>query len=408
MASSATSSLRLEKQGVGENDNTWGVKLNTDMDLIDDAIAGYTTIALGGSSYTLNTADFASDEARHTMLEFSGALVSAISVIIPGVSKTYDIRNRTTGGFNTTVRQSGGSGFAVPQGTNVRLLTDGVTVVAAGYPVSADQSTIDAKIQAVGDVRYAQVSVSSAFTNPIFMVSAAINEAKSFTITAAATIDLMSTTGNFVDVSGETNIVSFGSAVAGTRRLIRAVTTVNLTNNNNTLLLEGKANTFLVPQDSAEAIALGGLAWQVPDIKRRVRPKFSARAATGQLIPAGSLATKIEFNTEEFDNNDNYSTANYRFVPSVPGIYQVNGMFTILSLSAGRFLSIHIYKNGSKIKTSFIAAPTSDSYMAAVNQLVDMNGTTDFLEIYGETNDTVARNVRTESFLSHFSACLVN
>ena len=39
MASTFTAKLRLEKQGQGENANSWGTLLNTLLDLVDVAIA---------------------------------------------------------------------------------------------------------------------------------------------------------------------------------------------------------------------------------------------------------------------------------------------------------------------------------------------------------------------------------
>ena len=51
MASSYTSRIRLTKQADGENPNTWGTILNNQViDLVDDAIASYTTISIGSAA----------------------------------------------------------------------------------------------------------------------------------------------------------------------------------------------------------------------------------------------------------------------------------------------------------------------------------------------------------------------
>ena len=51
MASTFTSSLRLTKQGDGDNPNSWGVVLNDGViSLVDDAIAAYTTISIGSAA----------------------------------------------------------------------------------------------------------------------------------------------------------------------------------------------------------------------------------------------------------------------------------------------------------------------------------------------------------------------
>ena len=51
MASSYTSRIRLTKQADGENPNTWGTILNNQViDLVDDAIASYSTISIGSAA----------------------------------------------------------------------------------------------------------------------------------------------------------------------------------------------------------------------------------------------------------------------------------------------------------------------------------------------------------------------
>ena len=51
MASTFTSRIRLNKQGDGDNPNSWGVVLNDGViSLVDDAIAAYTTISIGSAA----------------------------------------------------------------------------------------------------------------------------------------------------------------------------------------------------------------------------------------------------------------------------------------------------------------------------------------------------------------------
>jgi hypothetical protein len=54
-------------------------------------------------------------------------------------------------------------------------------------------------------------------------------------------------------------------------------------------------------------------------------PAFSAYQSSGQTL-SSATATKLNFQTEEFDTNNNFdSTTNMRFTPTVAGYYQVNG-----------------------------------------------------------------------------------
>lgn len=103
MPSTATTRLRLEKQGNDENDSTWGTKANTVFDLIDHAIAGMTSFTLSGSK-TLSNTNYAADEARAIFLNITSG--TGGTVTIPNVEKVYVVRNATSG----TVTFTTGSG----------------------------------------------------------------------------------------------------------------------------------------------------------------------------------------------------------------------------------------------------------------------------------------------------------
>lgn len=145
MASTYTTRIRLEKQGSGDNDSTWGTVLNQNViDLIDTAIAGYTTISLAGGDVSLTANDGTTDESRSAVLRLTGTLTGHTGVYLPlNVSKIYVVRNATSGAYNATVLISGGSGHVVPQGGSVIVYTDGVTVspafdsVGLGYGTAA-------------------------------------------------------------------------------------------------------------------------------------------------------------------------------------------------------------------------------------------------------------------------------
>ena len=94
MASTFTSSLRLTKQGDGDNPNSWGVVLNDGViSLVDDAIAGYTTVELGAAAtVTLSAIDGGGDVPRSAFLELKGSVGGSnntISMIIPAQSVSY-------------------------------------------------------------------------------------------------------------------------------------------------------------------------------------------------------------------------------------------------------------------------------------------------------------------------------
>lgn len=124
MSSTPTTRLRLEKQGAGENNNTWGApKLNTVLDLVDFAIGGRVAFNLSGS-ITLTATNYATDQARGMFLDVAGG--SGGTITIPAVEKLYFLRNGTTG--SVVVTTGGTTNATVPPLNSRWIITDGNNV----------------------------------------------------------------------------------------------------------------------------------------------------------------------------------------------------------------------------------------------------------------------------------------
>lgn len=130
MPSTFSNLLRFEKQANGENDTTWGAKLNTVIELIEDGIAGIAAVSMADANYTLTTANSASDEARMAILSVASTTLTATrDVIVPTSSKTYIVKNATTGGQSIRVKTSAGTGITIPNGRTMPVFCDGTNVV---------------------------------------------------------------------------------------------------------------------------------------------------------------------------------------------------------------------------------------------------------------------------------------
>ena len=114
-------------------------------------------------------------------------------------------------------------------------------------------------------------------------------------------------------------------------------------------------------------------------------PAFSAYSSAGANI-SSSTWTKVTLDTETFDTNSNFdSTTNYRFTPTVAGYYQIN--FQIACGSSGNnayWQWSSIYKNGTSYvsNTNVNGSSALQSFTWATNQLIYMNGSSDYLEFY--------------------------
>ena len=118
-------------------------------------------------------------------------------------------------------------------------------------------------------------------------------------------------------------------------------------------------------------------------------PAFSAYPSGDQSFSA-STWTKVTFATEEFDTNNNFASS--RFTPTVAGYYQINAsVFISFSGSPPSITQTAIYKNGSAYRSGYMAHTTSGPYGAAeVADLVFLNGSSDYIEVYVWSNSATA------------------
>jgi len=244
MTASYTSRLRLVKQGDGDNPNTWGTVLNDGMiSLVDDAIAGYTTVELGAAAtVTLSAIDGAGDVPRSAFLELKGSVGGShntISMIIPAQSKSYVINNKvsanTTASDIVKVKTASGTGYTVPFGAIGLVICDGTSVFATntkgqgfGTAASADvgTGTTDVPDVSIADVRYVRTSVTANTTvRGDFVVEAGSlkvgTSARAYnpitTLTDAASIAVDFALGNnfLVTIGGNRTLAAPTNAVAG-------------------------------------------------------------------------------------------------------------------------------------------------------------------------------------------------
>jgi len=110
MASSYSTDLKLELMVTGEKPNQWGDITNTNLNLVQQAIAGFESIALTSTNTTLSMTDATISNARNAVLKFTGTLSANSTVYVQsGIEKTYIVDNATTGAYTLAFNQVGGS-----------------------------------------------------------------------------------------------------------------------------------------------------------------------------------------------------------------------------------------------------------------------------------------------------------
>lgn len=130
-------------------------------------------------------------------------------------------------------------------------------------------------------------------------------------------------------------------------------------------------------------------------------PAFSS-SGSGQTIP-NSTFTKVTLATEAFDTANAFDTSISRFTPLVAGYYQFNFTFCTNQNTASLFGEIR--KNTSRISIGTIATAVSGiGAVSCGSALVYLNGSTDYIELFGYQNTGGSVSTFIETNLSGFLA----
>ena len=137
MASTYSTSLRIELQGSGENSGTWGTITNNNFSQsLEFSIAGVVNVACGDNAVTtLTNADGpqsqANNQARNAHIRLTGAHGAVRIAQFPATQKMYLITNATTdsgssGPYAMTCRLgASGNTLSIANGTTRLVSTDG-------------------------------------------------------------------------------------------------------------------------------------------------------------------------------------------------------------------------------------------------------------------------------------------
>ena len=147
MASTFTT-IGVELIATGEASGLWGGKTNTNLTILNEAVAGYTTQSIAGGAQTtaLTITDATSGQtAQQAVIEFTGTITGNQVVTIPdSIEKTYILVNSTSGSHTVQFKTVSGTGVtfaATDKGTKL-VFTDGTNVdevVSSG--IAADNIT---------------------------------------------------------------------------------------------------------------------------------------------------------------------------------------------------------------------------------------------------------------------------
>lgn len=128
---STYSPLKIELIGTGDQSGTWGTTTNTNLGTaLEEAITGSADVTFASGNVTLTLTDTnASQTARNLRLNLTGTTAGARNLVVPAIEKLYLVNNGCADAV--TVKNSTGTGIAVPAGKSMFVFNNGTNVVDA-------------------------------------------------------------------------------------------------------------------------------------------------------------------------------------------------------------------------------------------------------------------------------------
>ena len=379
MASTYTTRVGLEKQGDGDNANTWGLVLNENViDLVDEAVAGYESISLAGGGITLTNTDGATNQARNFGLKFTGALPADTTVVVPAKEKIYYVHNSTTENYNVFLKPAGGTAVTVVEagrsmiaavdGTNINTLE---SVDPGVYATKVEVQTLSATMAtSINNSNVARASLSATMATSINNSNTAITVVSATMATSINNSNLAITSINNI-LNGGTAFASAGtSATLETRIATVSSTMATSINNSNTAItsinnilgdgsayasagtsatletrIAGVSSTFAATSATLEgriAAVSSTMATSVNNLKTGITGGTIVAATATNATNAASAtnATNLDGNNSAYYRNAGNLNAGTLLAARLSGDYSINNTGTLDGYNGSDFLRV--------------------------------------------------------------------
>ena len=171
MASSYSTDLKLELMVTGEKAGLWGDITNTNLVILQQAIAGYEAVALNATTgATLTFTNGALSNGKNAALNLTGTITTSVNVVVPdGIEKNYIVKNATSGAHQVVFKTTSGTGatFSTTDKGAKIVYSDGTNII----DVFANQNqiglfTIPAADGTSGQLLQTNGSGTLSFTDP--------------------------------------------------------------------------------------------------------------------------------------------------------------------------------------------------------------------------------------------------
>ena len=257
---STYSDLKIELIGTGEQTGTWGATTNNNFSIaLSEAITGSANVAFSSADVTVTLTDTnAAQTARNLRLNLTGTSGGARNLILGSgcqIEKLYLVNNGLAD--TVTIKNTSGTGIAIPAGKSMFVFNDGTNVVdAINYLSSLTVGTLNGVIKgttgvlsaATAGTDYVAPGTATTFTAlQTFAGTASNADLKTSNIIETATISATAATGtiNF-DITTQSVLYYTSNASANWTVNFRGSSGTSL----DTIMATGESMsvTFLVTQ----------------------------------------------------------------------------------------------------------------------------------------------------------------
>ena len=335
---------------------------------------GTQTIQLSGTtnadSYINNSNDFAigtsSPYARLTV--WGGSVTDTLFEVVNSASTTA--LSVSGSGFGTTTLTGLNINGSATSTSNVGLNLSGGCFAVNGSCVGGGSGSGDVGSGTIGQLPYyAANGTTLTATSTLFL-----STTESLGIGTSSPLAKADIYGN-LSISGPSRYINFGATSTS------AIGESGYGFRDNSGILEFKNENG---------------TWQ-PATVATTGPSFLVhRNGVNDTITA-TTDNLVDWTTEDFDTNNNFDLSTERFTPTVPGKYLVT--INVYVNSGPADVRGKIFKNGSEI-----ALDRSSNSNSHISIIVDMNGTTDYLEGYVYSTGTALNG---DAAFTYFTGAMI-